>query len=163
MKNLLLLSLVLLSLPSFGQDNTTFILVRHAEKATDDPKDPDLSPEGITRVSKLAELLEQSSITAVYSTPYKRTRKTVQAIANSKKLTVQEYAPTNPASFVAELLAKHAGGTVLISGHSNTIPSLANALLGKETFKQFDDADYGNLLIITVHASGQSSLLHLRF
>ena len=163
MKNFLLLSLLIVSLACHSQDGTTFILVRHAEKSTDDPKDPNLSEAGITRTMKLADLLERTAITAVYSTPYKRTRSTVLPIANTRKLPVLEYAPTDPKAFAAELLGKHAGGTVLISGHSNTIPGLANALLGEEKFASFDDADYGNILVIFVDGSGKGRLLHLRF
>jgi len=163
MKHLFALLLLLVSLLSNAQESTTFILVRHAEKAADDPKDPNLSDSGIARTVKLASLLERTPITAVYSTPYKRTMNTVLPIAKMNGLNVTEYAPTNPAAFAALLMVKHTEGTVLISGHSNTIPGLANALLGEEKFASFDDADYGNILVIFVDASGKGRLLHLRF
>ncbi len=163
MKKLLFLSLVLVSLITFAQEGATYILVRHAQKATDDPRDPNLSDAGIARSAELAGLLERTKITAVYSTPYKRTMNTVLPIAKMNSLTVTEYAPTNPEAFAAMLIAKHTEGTVLISGHSNTIPALANALLGEQKFTDFSDADYGNLIVIFVDGSGKSRLLHLRF
>jgi hypothetical protein len=49
-------------------------------------------------------------------------------------------------------------GTVVICGHSNTIPALANILIGKEQYKTFDDSDYGNLLIIK-----DGTVTHLRY
>ena len=55
------------------------------------------------------------------------------------------------------------GGTIVISGHSNTTPVLANLLLGEEKFKQFEDDDYGNLLIIVLDKNNNGQLLHLRF
>jgi len=163
MKHLLTLFLLLISMLGHAQDGTTFILVRHAEKATDDPKDPNLSEAGITRAMQLAAMLERTKISAVYSTAYKRTRSTVLPIANQNKLQVTDYAPGNPSAFAAELIAKHTSGTVLISGHSNTIPALANALLGEQSFTDFTDADYGNILVIFVDISGKGRLLHLRF
>ena len=52
---------------------------------------------------------------------------------------------------------------MIISGHSNTTPFLANAFLGEESLKQFDEADYGNLLIIVSEELGDGKLVHLRF
>ncbi len=53
------------------------------------------------------------------------------------------------------MLKKHEGGTVVISGHSNNIPWIANLLLGREEFKDYDDADYGNVLIVSVVEKGK--------
>jgi hypothetical protein len=50
------------------------------------------------------------------------------------------------ATDLESLLTKHAGGTVVIAGHSNTIPEIANALVGEKKFEQFADDDYGNIL-----------------
>ena len=69
-------------------DVTTFILVRHAEKSKDDPRDPSLSEEGIKRAESLNAMLKQADIAALYSSPYKRTRSTVQPIADAKGLEV---------------------------------------------------------------------------
>ena len=53
---------------------TTFILVRHAEKGKDDPRDPNLNEEGIKRAQALNTLLAQADVAALYSSPYKRTK-----------------------------------------------------------------------------------------
>ena len=68
---LLTLSLSLSISEALGQENideTTFILVRHAEKV-DDSYDPDLSDLGYERVEKLTEKFERVNFDAVYSTP----------------------------------------------------------------------------------------------
>lgn len=133
---------------------TTFILMRHAEKVQDGSKDPALTKEGEERSIKLKGLLASQDITAVYSTPYVRTKSTVQPTAESHDLTVVEYKPMQE-EFLKGLLEKHSGGTIVIVGHSNTIPNLVNELLGEEKYAQLDDSDYNDLFIVTVTEIGQ--------
>ncbi len=163
MKTLLLSLILLFSFLSHAQETTTFILVRHAEKADDGTRNPPLSDEGIERAEVLLELLSSADITAIYSTDYKRTQMTVTPLAAEKGLEIMSYDWTDPKALMAELLEKNQGGTVVISGHSNTTPVLANILLGEEKFPQFDDSDYGNLLIVTVSEIGNGKVTHLRF
>ncbi|MDX1590689.1 MAG: phosphoglycerate mutase family protein [Balneolaceae bacterium] len=142
---------------------TTFILVRHAEKV-DDSADPELSPEGKERVALLTEMLAEVSFDAVYSTPLIRTRETARPIAEERNLEILDYNPRNLEQTANRFKEEHPGETILISGHSNTTPMFANALLGREHFTgSFDESDYGNLLIITVTESGDTKLIHLRF
>ena len=135
---------------------TTFILVRHAEKASDGTNDPDLKPEGFKRAESFAVLFGKADITAIYSTNYKRTRNTVAPLANAKGITVETYAAMKVAE-LQSLLTKHEGGTIVIAGHSNTIPEIANALIGEKKVEQFGDDDYGNVLIISVTAIGETA------
>jgi hypothetical protein len=51
--------------------DTMIIVVRHAEKSSDDPKDPSLSEQGNARANKLAEVLKNTDLKAVYATQYK--------------------------------------------------------------------------------------------
>jgi 2,3-bisphosphoglycerate-dependent phosphoglycerate mutase len=134
---------------------TTFILVRHAEKSNESNADPDLSPEGKARVEKLAALLRDTRIDAVYTTNYKRTRNTVVPIAEAKGLQLKTYEPLK-ADVLNDILSNAPGSTVLISGHSNTIPWTANWLIGKDELKNFTDSEYDNLLIISVTGQGKS-------
>jgi len=128
---------------------TTFILVRHAEKESG-TNDPGLSTEGQQRAIALAKILEQQRVNAIYSTNFNRTKSTVKPLADAKGIGIQTYDKEPDLSKVS--------GTVVICGHSNTIPALANKLLGKDQFKNFEDSDYGNILII--HGS---SVTHLRY
>lgn len=128
---------------------TTFILVRHAEKAMGDSKDPELTEAGQARAHRLISMLERTSIDAVYSTSYKRTRDTVTPLAHAKGLTVQDYEPQKEAA-VEKMLKDHVGKTILVSGHSNTIPQIAGWLTGSDNWEAFDESDYGNVLIVSV-------------
>ena len=163
MKKLSFLLFLLVSVLAHTQETTTFILVRHAEKADDGTQNPPLTKEGVMRANDLLELLESAEVTAIYSTDYNRTQQTVAPLAMEKEMDILSYGLKDPEGMLATILSTHSGGTVVISGHSNTTPSLANVLLGKEKFQQFDDEDYGNILVITTAELGKGSLLHLRF
>jgi 2,3-bisphosphoglycerate-dependent phosphoglycerate mutase len=161
--------LVCMNMPAPAQDDpgdigtaTTLILVRHAEKAADGTLNPPLTDLGTARAAELAYLLGHVELDAVYSTPFKRTEDTVLPTARAKGLEVQPYR-ADQEDFLDSVLKKYRGGTVLICGHSNTVPILANELLGREEYEQLDDAVYDNLFIVTVPASGQARVLLIRF
>jgi 2,3-bisphosphoglycerate-dependent phosphoglycerate mutase len=152
------------SLPAASQSViTTYILLRHAEKGDDGTKNPDLSEQGKQRAATLVKMLHKQKIDAIYSTPYKRTTNTVTPLAQSCGLSVIDY----DASKLPELLPalqKFKGGTVVICGHSNTTPALLNLLTGrKDEFKTFDDADYGNLIIVSLGEGQPAKITWLTF
>ncbi|MEO5980062.1 MAG: phosphoglycerate mutase family protein [Chryseolinea sp.] len=133
---------------------TTFILIRHAEKVLDSSEDPVLLPKGEERAKKLVSVLEKTKVDAIYSTKFNRTMSTVSPLASSKGLDVRVYEPFKETP-IDEILKQHPGGTVVISGHSNSIPWIANLLVGKKEFADFSDDDYGNILIVDVIAKGK--------
>lgn len=155
--------LLLFSLLTYGQETTTFVLVRHAEKASDGTNDPALTIEGEKRAEKLAELFSKANITAIYSTNFERTKMTVAPLAKNKGLEIQMYDWKNPKSLLNKILDDNPGGTVVISGHSNTTPILANFLTGNSNLPNFSDDDYGNILIITTEKVGTGKLLTMRY
>lgn len=148
MKKLLFLLLFIMTSSSYAQEvTTTYFLIRHAEKA-DQSKDTDLSEKGFERAAKWNQVLQHISFDAVYATVYKRTQQTVQPTADRNHKTIAIYDHKNPdiLKFKKETLGK----TVLIAGHSNSIPGFVNALIGKSKYKEIDESIFGNLYIITV-------------
>lgn len=143
-------------------DVTTFILVRHAEKSKDDPRDPSLSEAGIKRAESLNAMLKQADIAALYSSPYKRTRSTVQPIADAKGLEVNTYDPRS-AAFLEDIMTKFKGKTIVISGHSNTTPNVVNALIGEDRFKQLSEDDYSKIYIVSVTEIGKGTVTLLSY
>jgi broad specificity phosphatase PhoE len=141
---------------------TTLILVRHAEKAADGTLNPPLTQEGEARAAELAYLLGHVELAAVYSTPFKRTRDTVLPLARARGLEVESYRADH-SDFLETVLREHGGGTVLICGHSNTVPLQVNELLGREEYTQLADAVYDNLFIVSIPAAGPARVLRLRF
>lgn len=153
MKQLTIIFLFVTSL-AYAQPVTTFILVRHAEKGNDGTKDPELSEAGLTRAQSLAKLMQATKVDAIYSTPYKRTRSTVAPLATAKGFDVLGY---NKNEDMDAILKKYSGGTVVVCGHSNTVPALANYLIGKDSYKAFEDSEYGNIIIVSVVERGKNA------
>jgi 2,3-bisphosphoglycerate-dependent phosphoglycerate mutase len=156
MKRQLFFFLFLIGTAAYAQKPvTTFILLRHAEKANDATADPELSEAGKKRAQSLAKFLAKTKVTAIYSTAYKRTRSTVAPLAKAKGLTVGTYNPAKPEELDA-MIQKYSGGIIVIVGHSNTTPALINFLTGHENeYKTFDDSEYGNLVIVPVTERGR--------
>lgn len=132
---------------------TTFILVRHAEKQEGD--DPQLTPEGQARAERLSQQLKNEEIAAVYSTAFNRTMSTAQPTAKSHQLGITTYSPSNPTELARQLISKHRGQKVLIVGHSNSTPTLANALSGTKKLSRFDESDYGNIVTVSINGKGK--------
>ncbi|MFK7847676.1 MAG: histidine phosphatase family protein [Rhodothermales bacterium] len=158
-----------------GAGTTTVILVRHAEKI-DDSANPSLSPEGLMRAESLVQAVEAYEIDGMYSTNFCRTALTVQPLALALALPIHiqkisargGFKACNPvlevalknlpaelndeAAFKNYLLEKHAGETVLVVGHSNTTPSLVNALgAGAFDVPQLDHEAYDDVFVVTLN------------
>lgn len=137
----------------------TFVVVRHAEKTNDDPRDPSLAAEGLARAERLADSLRNEPLAAVYATTYRRTQQTALPSARAHGLAVTTYDAALPAAeFAAQLRRSHPVGTVLVVGHSNTAPAIAAALCQCEV-APMDDHDYGRRLVI----HGQGPLIEERY
>ncbi len=140
---------------------TTFILVRHAEKANDGSKDPSLSEEGDQRAIELANVLGTTSVDAIYSTPFRRTESTVAPLAAAKSVKVATYQAMKGEE-MDKIFNMHRGGTVVLSGHSNTTPWVASYFTGKE-YPDFDDADYDNLIVLSIVEKGNAKAVWLNY
>ncbi|MEQ8712895.1 MAG: phosphoglycerate mutase family protein [Cyclobacteriaceae bacterium] len=154
-----ILWLLVLSSCQPSKEPTTLVIVRHAEKISSGD-DPGLTPIGQDRADRLAEMLERHTIAAVYSTPYQRTRLTGAPTAKDNDLEVTEYDPSKAEDFLKEVINKHRGETILITGHSNTVPAMVNMLTGS-SLENFSDSDYGNLFVITGSELGSCSSVNL--
>lgn len=136
----------------------TFVVVRHAEKATDDPNNPSLSAAGQARAAALAARLRGMPLVATYATEFRRTQQTAQPTADAHSLPVTAYYARGPADEVASQWKQaHRTGTVLVVGHSNTVPELVAALCGCST-QPMDDTEYDRLSLVRVGADGRATL-----
>lgn len=141
------------------------ILVRHAElqgAAMANPKNVPLSKDGKERAQRLASLLKDSGIAAIYVTDFLRTNQTAQPLSQdlNKKLIVVPKG--DPLDLVAQLRKNYAGQTVLLVGHTDTLPGLVKAL-GVPSEIKIEAQDYGNIFIVTPKTEGAAGLLRLRY
>lgn len=129
--------------------NKTIILVRHAEKADATSQDPELSAEGKQRAERLVKVAGKYRPGAFYSTNFKRTRDTLAPFAAKRKKQVETYDARNQQSLV-DAIMKSKFERHIVSGHSNTIPGLANLIAKKDLFKNLDDSEYGVFWVIRI-------------
>lgn len=134
------------------QAPTVVILVRHADKAAAPANDPPLTEVGIARANALADLLRDARVGAVLHTPTVRTRETARPTAELFGIT-PEIIPLGPmpvvSAAVREMVAKHAGKTILVVGHSNTIlPWIA--ALGGPTRPDLCDHQYDGIYTLVI-------------
>ncbi len=131
---------------TYGQDKI-IVLVRHAEKADATSQDPELSAEGKERALRLIKRAGKYRPKEFYSTDFKRTRDTIAPLAAKRNKQVQTYDPRK-AKELAESIMKSPNKRIIISGHSNTIPGLANLIAKKELFKNLDESEYSVIWVI---------------
>lgn len=154
----LAMTLVACSTTAPQATTTTFVIVRHAEKGTDDTRDPSLSEAGRTRAQALARLLADAPLAAAYATAYRRTQQTAAPAAGTHGLEViAYYAQLSAGEFASRLRATHHGGTILVVGHSNTVPDIAAALSQRATEPMPEEA-FDRLYRVTIAADGTATL-----
>jgi broad specificity phosphatase PhoE len=161
-----LLSLALAGCASQGATPAppvTFVVLRHAEKAADDPKDPSLSEAGRARAERVADALADAPLRAAYATAYRRTRATAAPAATGRGLAVSTYDASKPATeFAAELRRAHPEGTVLVVGHSNTAPAIAAALCACPVAPMRED-EFDRWMEIRIGPDGVATLRERRY
>jgi len=138
---------------------TRLILVRNAEKV-DDSQDAALSERGQARAAELARVLADAEVDAIYSTDFQRTRDTVAPLAEARHLEVRLYDPARAAAIAPEIVARHAGQTVLVVGHSPSVPAMVDALLGEERLAKLQR--YDQLFVVVADGEG-AELVVLRY
>jgi broad specificity phosphatase PhoE len=145
---------------------TTVVLVRHAEKALSTIDDPPLSPEGEQRSERLAQMFGEGEgagrLDAIYVTSTRRTQQTAAPLAARLHLVPVVLTSFDSAATAARLLREHRGGTVLLIGHSNTLPQLVLELSGKQ-IEPIPEIDYGEIYVLSVPRFGGASLLRMKY
>lgn len=143
---------------------TTVFVVRHAEKAMDGTRDPPLSDAGMAHAQRLAALFAKGraaiSLSAVYATEFRRTRQTAEAVAARLQLPVVVRPAGNVAAVVEDIKSHHRGRSVLVVGHSNTVPEVVQALGGKAVPPIADD-EYSRLYVVSVGLFSRTTVTEL--
>lgn len=101
-------------------------VMRHLQK--DSGTDPGLSAEGRANAERLIAFFAKDPPSAIYVSTTRRARETAAPLAARFHLTPKPYDPRDTAGLVARVKAET--GTVLVVGHSNTVPEIVAALGG---------------------------------
>jgi broad specificity phosphatase PhoE len=166
MKRLALLFVLLAfaaSLVAAPSPLTTVILVRHAEKASQEDTSP-LTAAGTERAKELARVLAGVKLDAIYTTQYRRVQDTAAPIAQASGVatTVRNVGPTYAADLAKEIVADHRGQTVLVTGHSNTTIAVMKAL-GATDVAAMPESEFDNLFIVTIADGAPPKVVALRY
>jgi probable phosphoglycerate mutase len=140
--------------------SATVFLVRHAEKTTEKP-DPGLTEAGLARSVALATTLRDAGIEHILSSDYRRTRDTAIPLADVLGLSIEIYDPRDLPGLLIRLA--ELGGRILVVGHSNTTPAVAQ-LLGGEPGPPIDEAaEHDRLYVLTTGIDGSVSTVLIRY
>lgn len=139
---------------------TTVLLVRHAEKAMQPIDDPNLTDAGHARAQTLAHVTGEAGVEAIYASEALRTKQTVEPSRSQLGLVLSPINSSNVNVLVEDILSNHAGGVVLVAGHSPTVPQILAALSG-ETFDTVEE--YDNLFVVTVCRLGRAKVMNLKY
>lgn len=139
---------------------TRVLLVRHADR---DGKADALTEAGIERAKALAHVLEKCAIDAVYHSDRARTKATAAPFCAARGITPIERRAEDVAGLVATLRESHAGETVLVIGHSDTVPRIAKEL-GAPDFA-IPDGEFDDLVLVDFSPEAHSppTLLRLQY
>lgn len=173
---LILLATAVFCQPIVAQDEfkpITVFLIRHAEREDEPKQDPPLSKIGISRSEALARLLSTAGIKAIFTSQYTRTKQTAEPLATKLGLTVTPFTlktnPANPRQITEESTAEvtnkileHAGQSVLVIGHSNSIPDVIK-MLGGAVVPTIDEKKFDDLFIVNVYAKGKAKVVQLKY
>jgi phosphohistidine phosphatase SixA len=173
---LMLLATAMFCQPVVAQDEfkpITVFLIRHAEREDEPRPDPPLSKLGAARAEALARLLSTAGVKAIFTSQYARTKQTAEPLATKLGLTVTPFTlktnPANPRQIAEESTAEvtnkileHAGQSVLVIGHSNSIPDVIK-MLGGDVVPTIDEKKFDDLFIVNVYAKGKAKVVQLKY
>lgn len=134
---------------------TTYYLIRHAEKLRDNPseKNPELSDQGFERSKYWGEYFEDKKLEMFYTTDYMRTFQTMIPIVYPYKDQVQFY-EAKDTLFNEEFWTKTYGKNTIIVGHSNMTPKFVNQIIGQDRYKPIPDTVNHRLYKVKIDKDG---------
>ena len=151
--------------PSSAPPATVVIVVRHAERAPGSG-DPPISEAGQARARALADIGKAAGVSAVITTQLQRTRQTAQPLFEALGITPTvvntQSDVAKHAADVAAAVRQFAGKTVLVVGHSNTVPAIV-AALGGPKYADLCEPEYDSLITLVIDAEGGARAVRTRF
>jgi len=142
---------------------TTIFVVRHAEKDTLLlGSDPPLSAAGFLRAQELARVLGEAGVQAIYVTEFQRNRQTALPLASALGDSLRILRGRDFAAQAQMLKERHRGGTVLVIGHSDTVPQLVAALAGVKV-RDFRTGEWDPIYVVTLGPGGSAKVFPFKY
>lgn len=156
---------LLAAAPAVPAPATVVLIVRHAERAPGSG-DVQISDAGRARAQALADLGKEAGVSAIITTQLQRTRQTAAPLAEALGIT-PVVINTQPdvakhAGDVANTVRQQAGRTVLVVGHSNTVPAIV-AALGGPKLPDLCEPEYDALITMVLDTEGSVRTVRTRF
>jgi broad specificity phosphatase PhoE len=104
--------------------------------------DPDLTDEGKKYAAAVSHSFQRDPPDVIYVSSTKRAQQTAAPLAERLKLTPKIYDPRDTPGLIASVSAE--SGTVLIVGHSNTVPDIVQKLGGQRP-DDLSHEDFGDI------------------
>lgn len=138
----------------------TVLVVRHADRAG---QADSLSAAGVKRAVDLAHVAAAAGVTAIYHSDTKRTRDTAAPLAAALGITPEVY-PAKDMAALGQMIRNHYRETVLVVGHSNTVPMIV-ALGGGPTIAEIAEDTFDDLFVLRFHGCDmeQTTMVHLHY
>lgn len=158
--SIIVIALSIAVLPSAPTQEVVY-LIRHAEQALEG-SDPPLIEAGHRRAKALSAILRDAEIDVIYTSQYRRTKQTGEAIAQALDIPLETMSKYDVAGLVTRLHTQHADDSVLIVSHSGVIPLILRKF-GYSQYVIISKADYDNLFIVVPRADMPPLVLRLRY
>jgi broad specificity phosphatase PhoE len=112
----------------------------------------------------LADRLGRAGVTRIIVTDLKRTQQTAAPLAARLGITPEIIATTVPghSDSVAATVLHHRGESILVVGHSVTVPAIIEALGGPK-FPTICDSQYSDLFVVHISDAGATRVEHLHY
>ena len=145
-----------------AEPTRTVILVRHAERAGGNDPSAGITEAGRCRATVLAGMLSGAKVRGIYTSELARTQQTAEPLAQRLSIKPEVVPAKDIDALVAKLRARAEEGTVLVVGHSNTIPAIVERL-SRETVPPIADGEYDRMFVVTLIGPNQAKVVVLRY
>jgi phosphohistidine phosphatase SixA len=153
-----LLTLCLALAVCLGAQDTTVVLLRHAERLSRLDGDSPLAEAGFHRAQALVPLLASFQPKALYVSDLQRTQQTLAPTAAKLGLKPIVRPKGGSADLAAEILRSHRGETVLVCWHHDLIKQIVQGLGVKRAIPHWPGDAYDWLWIVHIPAEGEATL-----
>jgi phosphohistidine phosphatase SixA len=162
-----LVLLILISISESVVAQQVVFIVRHADPPTmlvmdKLPKNTPISDAGKLRANRLAKLLKDANLKAIYTSTALRTIQTAEPLSNLINIPIKQIPKKNIGVLLEDIESNYAKDKVLIVSHWNYVPKILKALGYKDAVK-FAKSEYDNLYVVVPQSSQVPNVIRLHY